>query len=466
MRRVNRVPWTPENYPMSENSNVTVEDVGPSRKKLTITVPSEAISEQVETSFATLAHDVELPGFRKGRAPRRLIEKRFGDNVRSEARNQLVSSAYSKAIQENNLAVIGEPEGADELEDIDLSTGEGFTFTVEIDVAPDFELPELDGIKVYKPLLEVEDSHVEEQLEKMKINEGELIPRDKAEPDDYCIGRGVITLPDGTEALAIDDAVIQIPDEGEQAGAVLGVKVDDFAKQVGNPKPGDTITINAKGPENHETEEIRGQDIAITFDVAQVQRIEPATVEDLVSKYGMTDEQQLREAITLRLNQSLHNQQQSAMRQQITKYLLDNIEFVLPERLTAQQASQNVERRRAELQYQGMDDHEIEAQLAEIRSQSHEQARQDLKAFFILSKIANDLQIQVSEQEIGSRIVQMASERGMRPEDLRDRLVQSNGIQMLGQQIREHKALDQLTEKADVEEVSPEEFSEKVAEAG
>ncbi len=448
---------------MSENSNAVIEEAGPCRKKITITVTPDEIKEHIQTSFETLSTDVDLPGFRKGRAPRRLIEKRFGDHVRNEARTQLVSSAYSKAIQDNNLAVLGEPEGGDELADVDLNSGEGFTFTLEVDIAPEFDLPELDGIKIYKPLLEVEDTHVDEQVEKMRIAEGDLVSQDKAEPGDYCIGHGKITLPDGEEALSIDDAVIQIPAKGEAAGAILGVKVEDFSKQVGSPKPDDTITIKTTGPDNHETEALRGKDLTITFEVKQVQRIEGASVEDLVAKYGMSDEQQHREGITLRLNQSLHNQQQQAMRQQAIKFLLDSIEFELPERLTAQQAAQNVERKRSELLYQGMDEMEVEDKLADIRSQSNEMAQRDLKAYFILAKIANDLQVQVSQEDLSGRIMQMAAERGARPEQIRDSLLQNNGIQMLGQQIREHKALDQLIEKADVEEVKADEYAEKVA---
>ncbi len=450
---------------MSEKSNVVIEDIGPCRKKLTITVPAEAISEQIGTSFDTLAHGAELPGFRKGRAPRRLLEKRFGESVMTEARGQLVSSAYSQAVQDNSLTVIGDPEGGDDVNDVDLSKGEAFTFAVEVDIAPEFDLPDLEGIKILKPLFEVEDKHVDEQIEKFKINEGSLEEHDKAEAGDYCIGHGKITNADGKEPVDIESAVIQIPDKGVAEGSVLGVKIDDFSKQVGKPKPGDSLTIKAKGPDNHDNEDIRGQDLTITFEVAQVQRILPATTEQLLTKFGMSDEQQFREAVTLRLNQRVLTQQQAALRSQVVKHLLENIDFELPERITAQQAAQNIERQRAEMRYRGADEDEIEKHLVDIRAQSDEAAQRDLKVYFILSAIAQKLEVQINEQDVGARIYQMASERGMRPDAFRDELLKSNGMQIVAQQVREHKAIDQLVEKADLEEVSAEEYAKRVADS-
>jgi len=338
-----------------------------------------------------------------------------------------------------------------------------FTFSIEVDIVPEFELPSLDGIKILKPLLEVEDKQVDDQLEKIRVNEGELTQQEAAESGDYCIGNGKVLLPDGEEAIVIDGAVIQIPAKGEKSGAILGLKIDDFAKQVGSPKAGDSLKIKTTGPDNHENEDIRGKKLEITFDVEQVQRIVPASMEDVLAKYGMSEEAQLREGITLRLNQRIHSEQQAAMRQQVVKYLLDQVDFELPERLTSQQAAQNLDRQRAEMMYRGVEEDEIEKQLADIRSQSDERASRDLKVFFLLAKIAQDFEIQVSEQDIGARIIQMASERGMPAEKLRDDLIRHNQIQAIGQQIREHKAIDQLVEKADVEEVSAEDYRKKVA---
>lgn len=447
----------------SSGNTVVVDDIGPSRKKITITIPASAVSEQLEEALSGLASEAALPGFRPGRAPRRLVEKRFGDAVKKETKSQLISSAYSQAIQEHKLIVLGDPEGNPELEALAVEQGKPVTFSVEVEVAPEFELPEVEGIEVFKPLISPTDEQVDEQLKRLSVNEGELAPQDKAEPGDYCIGHGTMkSAADREVVLDLKGAVIQVPEKSSDGkGAILGVMVDDFAKQVGHPKPGDTLTIKATAPEQHERENIRGKALEITFEVEQVQRIVPATAESLVARYGMEDEKQLREAVLLRLNQRAMVEQQMAMRQQIAKTLLDGVEFDLPERLSARQAERNLARARVDLMYRGWDEQQIERRIAELRGASSEQAQRELKLFFVLAKIAEKFEVGVTEEEVLGRIAQMAAERGERPDALRKQLMQRNQIGMIAQQIREHKTLDTLLSKAKISEVSLDDYNEK-----
>ena len=115
-------------------------------------------------------------------------------------------------------------------------------------------------------------------------------------------------------ALDINGAVIQTPQEGVEKGQILGVLVEDFAKQIGTPKKGDTVTVKAKGPEGHETESVRGKDLTITFEVANVYRIIPSSIDTLCERFGFQDEAALRDAMRNRLQQRVLVQQQSAMR--------------------------------------------------------------------------------------------------------------------------------------------------------
>lgn len=445
--------------------SVVVEDIGPSRKKLTITIPATAVSEQLEASLATIAQEAALPGFRPGRAPRRLIERRFGSVLKSEAKNQLVSAAYSKALEEHKLSVLGEPEGNEALEKLEAESGKPMTFSVEVEVAPEFELPSLEGVEVIKPLIEPTEANVDEQIERMRINEGALEPHEKARPGDYCIGKGTMREKDGATLLEIPGAVIQVPaKEKEGKGAILGVMVDDFAKQVGTPSVGDTILVKTIGPTGHENEAIRGKPVEIEFKVEQVQRIIPADTEGLLSRFGIETEKELRETVLLRLNQRVLVEQQMALHQQVARRLIESVEFDLPEKLTARQAERNVQRRRVDLLYRGLNEHQIDEQMAELRSASNETARRELKLFFVLAKVASHLGIQVAEQEVMGRIAQIAAERGVRPEQLRRELMENNQVPFIVQQIREHKALDALVAKAKVSEMPFDEFSRKMQE--
>lgn len=442
-------------------SAAVIEDVGPSRKKLTITIPGDAVAEQIETSMAALMSEAALPGFRPGRVPRQLVERRFGKAVRDEAKNQLVASAYSKAVEDHKLTVLGEPDGGEELKDLEIAPGQPITFSVEVEVPPQFEVPSLDKIEVKRPIVEVTDQHVNDQLERLKQSEGELEPREKTEPGDYCIGRGVMKkAKTGETILEVPGAVIQNPPKDKAGkGAILGLIVDDFDKQIGSPKKGDKLSIKAKGPDNHESEDVRGEDLVIEYEVERVERIIPATVEQLVEKFGMQSDQQLREVLMLRLNQRALLETQTAQRQQVANYLLEKVSLELPERITARQAARNLERRRMELMYRGVDAAKIEERIAELRAASDEIAQRELKLMFILAKIAEDMQVQVTEEEVNARIVQIASDRGVRPDQLRNELIQNNRIMMIAQQVREHKTLDAILTKAKITDMPVEEYN-------
>ncbi len=441
-------------------NTVKIEDVGPCRKRISIDIPAEVVDGQIETAFASVAHEASIPGFRKGHAPRRLIEKRFGSYVKNETKSNLISAAYQEAIKDNELKVLSQPP-AEAMEGIEIEAGQPVHFEVEVEVMPEFKLPELKGIKVLKPDTTLPEGMIEEEIKKIAINEGSLDEREDSERGDYLTGNAVMTDSEGTEHYNIEGAVVQIPAEGDE-GMILGVIVSDFAKQIGTPKAGDKLTIKLAGPENHEIEAIRGKDLTIAYEVVKVYRIVPAVMTDLVAKYGFNDEEQLREMVAAKLTERAQVQQQAVMRQQITKYLTDNIHFELPEGLTAQQAARNLERRRMEMMYRGVDPTEIEQHMAELRSASAQSATSELKQFFILNKAAELMEISVEEAEVNTQIVQLALRQGKRPEQVRDELIKSGQAQTLLQQIREHKTIDSILTDAEIEEVSSDEFNKRM----
>ncbi|MCC7388774.1 MAG: trigger factor [Phycisphaerales bacterium] len=449
----------------TENT-VTISDVGPSRKKITIEIPAETVSAKMTDSLDTLAVEAALPGFRKGRAPKRLIEKRFGTTLRSEAKQQMVAEAYSKAVEAHKLEVISEPS-SETLDKVEIQEGKPLVFEIEVEVLPEFALPELKGIKVYKPRLEIGDDRVAKELERLCITEGNLEEREACEPGDYLTGQARMELPDGTEFYNINGAVVQAPTaDKEGRGMILGIMVEDFAKQLGLPKAGDEVAIKAKGPQNHEIERLRGADLKMTFKVDRVDRIIPAEAATIALGFGFPSVDALKSEIKNRLQGRVAVEQQSMMRNQVAKNLVDATEMALPEKMAANQTERNLHRRRMDLMYRGIDAQHIEEQISDLRNSSHEVAVRELKLYFILHRAAEQMKVQVTEGDVNARIAQMAAQRNERPEKLRQELITSNQIGNVFQQIREHKALDAVLAQAVVEEVSQEEFEKKFADEG
>ncbi|MBC7771788.1 MAG: trigger factor [Pyrinomonadaceae bacterium] len=447
-----------------QGNKVEITDIGPCLKKISIEIPAEAVQSQLGSSIDTLLLEAELPGFRKGRAPRRLLEKKFGSTVKRESKNQLVAQAYSRAVEDNKLRVIGEPS-SQMLDKIEIEEGKPLSFEIEVEVIPDFELPSLMGVSVRRPTMEVTDQMVTDEINRLGLHEGELQERDHAEKGDYLTGHAQMIDSDGKTHLDIQDAVIQIPPaDKEGKGMILGIAVEDFGKQLGLPKAGETATIKTKGPEGHETEAVRGKDLTITFKVNRIDRILPASVEALTSKYGMQTEAELREAMKTRIDQKVRVDQATVMRQQVSKYLLDKVPMEMPERVTAMQSARNLSRRRMELIYRGLDPAQIEQHLADMRNTATGDAVRDLKIFFLMSKAAESLDIKVTEAEMNQQIAQMAWQRNMRPERLRQEIMRSDQGGTLFTQLREHKTMDAILGTAEITDMPAEEFNKWMAE--
>jgi trigger factor len=445
----------------AEQSNkITVSDAGPSRKKLSIEIPAEVVTERLEQSMAMIVRDAELPGYRRGRAPRQLIEKRFGAGVRSEAKQQLVSAAYSQAIEEHKLQVIGEPV-SEGLASVELVSGKPLAFEIEVEVLPEFELPSLEGIALKKPVIEIDEKVIDKELETLSINEGTLESRESPEPGDYLTGHALMKADaDGKVFYDLNGAVVQLPTTDKNGkGMILGVVVEDFSKQLGTPKPGDTATIKVTGPENHEVDALRGTAVTITFKVDRVDRIVPATTETLVQLFGMESEAQLRETLRKRAEQQIRIRQHTVMRTQVSKHLVESTKIDLPERITAQQAARTLDRRRMELMYRGASAQDIEMHIAELRESSSKIAERELRLSFILNKAAALLNVRIDESDVNNYIVQMAASQGARPDQLRQQLIQQNQIPGIVQTIREHKTLDAIVAKSTVTEMSPDEYN-------
>ncbi|MEO1278257.1 MAG: trigger factor [Planctomycetota bacterium] len=436
--------------------NYTVSDSGPSRKRLEIEVAAETVDDRLRSSVDTLLEEAELPGFRRGRVPKALLEKRFGSNIRTEARNQIVAEAYQQAVEKSGLKVIGDPFGA-KMDEIEIEAGKPLNFGIDVEVQPEFDMPKLDGLELKRPMLEVTDQLVEDELTKICLNEGSLESHDSSEKGDYLTGNAKMVDQDGEEHYNIEGAVVQCPPDGGK-GMILGVMVEDLGKQLGLPKTGDSATIKTKGPEQHEVEGLRGKDLTVTFDVTAIDKIVPLERSELVSRFGLEGEDELKGRLRERLEQRTKVQQSTALRQQVAKHILDSVDFELPERLTAQQAGRAMERRRMELMYRGMDEMEVEKHVAELRASSATEASQNLKMFFVLNKAAEEMDIQVTEGEARQRVAEMAFERGARPEQFFQEMVQSGRIQSVFLQLREHKTLDAIIAKATVTDVKPEDF--------
>ncbi len=446
----------PEDQADKLEQTVKIEDAGPARKKISIDVPATRIATKLSENFTQLQEEATVPGFRRGRAPQRLLEKRFGTEVRGEVKTQIMAESFQQVVEENDLRVLGEPDIKD-ADDIELPEDGDLSFEVEIEVAPEFELPKLDDLQIARRPVDVTDEQVNAEIDRYRDMYGRL--KNVAEPaayGDYLTSDILVRDEQGEMLDESSNAAVYVPGEGRKfKGVVAGILVEDLGKQLEGKSIGDTVTIEATGPAQHEKEALRDKPLKIDLTIRQVERMQPMPLDELVQAMGLDSEDLLAEQVRTSLERRAESDQQNDMQQQVVDYLLDKVDFELPEQMSQRQADRVLQRRAMDLMYRGHSQQDVEENLAELRAASQDQAQRELKQYFVLDKVANELDVEVSPEELNGQVAQMAMQQGRRPERLREEMAKQGQLDQLFMQMRERKAIDKLIEQAKVVEAEP-----------
>ncbi len=393
-----------------------VETLSPTRVKLTIEVPFDELKPSFDEAYATIGKQVSVPGFRKGKVPARVIEQRFGRGaVIDEAVNNHVPKAYTEALRSNNITPVGRPD----VEVTEVKDGELLSFTAEVDVRPEFELPALDTVKVEVGTAVPSDEDVEAQLTSLRTRFATLKDVDRgAEDGDVLLVDIAGMTPEGdtVEDLIGNALSYELGSDGMLPGfddAVRGTAKDGEVTFTFVPQNGDWTNIELDV--HVKVQAVRERELPeLNDDFAQ-----------LASEFDTVEE--LRADLAERLVRMKKIEQVGEAREKTHEALLELLDIPLPEGVIT-----------AEVEDHFSDGHEgDETHRAEVE----EQARKSLKSQFILDKIAEVDEISVGESELSSWLVQNAPRYGMAPEQFAQALVEADQVPMAIQDIRRGKAL-------------------------
>jgi trigger factor len=439
-------------------NTVTIEEAGPCKKKVVVEIPEETIKNATDEQYNSLRKEAMIPGFRKGRAPRRLLEKRFGKETTEQIKLKLLADASDSAIKDNDLDVIRDPDI--DFEKIELPDSGPLKFDFEIEVRPEFDLPPLEDIAVEKPKLEVTDEQISKEIEQLQKWSGVWTPRDggEVELDDQIIADAILKVEGVEEEQKLDNVEIFV----RQNGLVGAIPVEKLDELLAGTKAGETKQTNVEVPKTYFREEYRGKKVDIRITIKETKWLKPATLnEDFFKRFGAEDENELREKIRDALQSRLETQARTEMTEQIYRYMLDNTDFDLPTDVIADQAETLLERQRFNLMRQGLSREQTEEQMEQLRASSEQQAKEQLKTFFVMDKIAEKLEIDVSEEELNGHIAQLAIQRGQRPERMREEMMRDGSLAQFRLQVREGKCIAKLLESAKITEIKPKEKAKK-----
>lgn len=427
---------------------VDISDVGPCRKKIRVVVAADDISRLRDSAVNDFSDQAQVPGFRKGRVPRKLILSKFRNELGDELKQRVLVQSLEQLTEENDIDPIDEPDM--DVESLEIPDEGDFEYTFEVEVRPEVVLPDFSTVTLQRPTREVTDEDVQKYIDRMLLDYGE-----KRDSDGPAKTGDIISA---TIEFQYKDATVQ-----EFHGLSIRIQptlqfqdgeIANFDKLIEGVTAGETrdsdITISTEA----EHIPMRGETLKAVISVDEVKSFKPAALDAaLLDRIGAESVEKLREEVRRILERQVTYRQRQTAREQLLTVITDSADWDLPEELVLKQVENALQREILEMQQAGYSSREIHARENELRQQSVSTTRQAMKEHFVLDRIATKEEVVVTNQDVEMEIMMMSFQSGETPRRLRARLVKSGVIENLESQIRERKAVDIALERAQYEEI-------------
>jgi trigger factor len=423
-----------------------VETVSPTRAKLTVEVPFEELKPSLDKAYKTIAQQINVPGFRRGKVPPMVIDRQVGRGaVLEQAINDVLPQMYMEAMQEHDLQPLAQPE----IEVTRIEEDEGLEFTAEVDVKPEIVLPDYTGLSAEVEDVEISESDVQEQIEALRERFGTLVDVDRPAADGDFVVIDLVATRDGepVEGAEVSGMNYRVG----RGGMLDGLDEALVGMGAGEDK---TFTSQLVGGD------LVGQDVQVQVRVTQVQAQELPEYDDefaqLASEFDTAEE--LTVDVRTRLGNGKRLEQAAAARDAILEKLLEMVEVPLPETVVADELTERRSSVEQQLAYAGIP---LEKYL-EDEGQTQEEFEADLErrvrdsvaAQFVLDEIAGSLELGVDQGELTEHMVRRAQQAGQEPQEFANHMFEHNHIPELVGEIRRGKALARLVEGATVTDAS------------
>ncbi|KHL00413.1 trigger factor [Sinomonas humi] len=410
------------------------ENLTPTRVKLNVEVPFEELKPNIDAAYRQVAEQIQVPGFRKGKVPSRIIDQRVGRGyVLETAINDGLNDWYQQAVAETGIRPLSRPE-VEITEVPDPSATEGqLTFSVEVDVRPEVELPDYAGIKVDVEAVKASDEDVEKSLNDLRSRFGTLKPVDRpAQADDFLTIDLTATV-DGEEVDSASGLSYQVGSGTMLEGldeAVTGLSADEEAifetELAGGEHAGETAQVNVKVTAVKERELPEADD-----DFAQ-----------LASEFDTIAE--LREDLEKQAADAKVAQQGIEARDKVLEKLVELVEVPVPDTVIEEQVAAHFNPESGG--HAAAEDHDTEEHRAEVKTNTERAFKNEV----ILDAIADKEEIGVSQNELIEYLISTASQYGMDPNQFAQIMDQSGQVPMMVGEVRRRKALAVVLGQAEV----------------
>jgi trigger factor len=427
---------------------VDITPVGPCRKHVRIKIPRTDIEHFEEEAVKEVSGSAAVPGFRVGKVPVQLIQRRFKKELSDQVRQRILLESLEQLSDDKSLDPINQPDF--DIEGLVIPDEGDFEYEFDVEVRPEFDLPNYAGLKIKRPMRQISEEDVSQYKERFLSQYGTFVPKDTpAEPGDF-LTLDIFCAHPTQNLRPMEDLSVQLKPTLQFPDAQLA----GFDKLMTGVKPGETRTAKLSISKESEAVEMRGETVDATFTVKEIKSLRlPEINREFLDRIGFEAEEDLETEILSMLNRQTQYEQRQSTRQQVLAKITESATWELPEDLVRKQVDNALYREILEMQQAGFTTAEIRTRENDIRQRSISSTRQSLKEHFVLDKIATKENIEVTPVDIEAEIQMMAIQRGENPRRVRARLQKSGVIENLEAQIRERKAVDHILKHAEFQDV-------------
>jgi trigger factor len=433
---------------------VDISDAGPCKKHVKVTIEGAVIQTRFDEKYSELMLETptQVPGFRIGKAPRKIVEKKFAKEVAVEVRNEILLASLEQLADEELLSPLAPPQ-LDPSSVVMPEDGGDLVYEFDIEVRPEFELPNYKGLKIRRPVYTPTEADIQEQIEnaRRQFSTPTTKPGDSPALELKDIVEADVIIKDGDKVLnslkdisLVVDETLEL-DDGE---------AKEFGKTLVGAKVGDTREFDITLYDNLANEQMRNKVLKATLTVKAVKYLPlpELTTEFLAENFNVRTKEALEILMATRLERQVEYYQRQEAREQVLQLLAGDANWELPQDLLTRQARKTLQRRIMEMQSAGMSAEEIAKREKALTRNAVASTTQSLKQHFVLQKIAEVEKLEIQDADVDAEIEAMAERTGESPRKLRARMQREDMMEIIGTELLERKALDLVLAAAEYED--------------
>ena len=413
----------------------TVEDISATKKRLRIEIPAEVIEKEIQDSLEKLRRKTTIPGFRTGKAPVDLIEKRFGKEVESDVLERLIPQGYVDALREANITPVANPVLE---EKSDFKRKQPISMTLMVEVMPNIENLNYEDIPLKDIRVAVSDSDVESVLRRQQEEKATYEPSEGPVEMNDLIVVDYSAPGDGVEAK---DQIVKV------GGSMFP---EEFTQKVVGRGKGEELSVEATFPEDHPFENLAGKHLTMKVVIKDIKKVNlPAVDDELAKDIGFQNLDEMRKRIGEEIEKAKRNEVVKIQKAELIRNLVESHEFDIPESLVERESEMLAS---AALSHRTKGAEPSEHELDALKQEVRPNAVRNVKASLLIETIGKAQGVSVAEDEVKRAIISLAQRLSVSPEQIMKFYISRDGsLEGLKGSLFEEKVLDLILSKAKLE---------------